>query len=114
MCRDSCKVCKRLLFSESVTVAGTDLVVAIPEFFNVSDCGKFCLVITQNLPDTATVNLPVVVTVGDDTTTYPLVDCTGLQVTASMLSVRCRYPVKATTNGVSAAFKILKNLSCDC
>lgn len=114
MCRNSCKVCKRLLFSESVTVAGTNLVVALPEFFNVSDCGRFCLVITQNLPDGATVNLPVVVTVGDDTTTYPLVDCTGLQLTASMLSTRCKYPVRATTNGVSSAFKILKNLSCNC
>ena len=111
MCKSNCKVCKRLLFSESVTVVGTNLVVALPEFFNVSNCGRFCLVITQNIPDGATVNLPVVVTVGDDTATYPLVDCTGLQITAGMLSVRCRYPVVATTNGVSSAFKILKNLS---
>lgn len=114
MCNSKCnKVCCHLTYSESVIVDGDNVVVALPEI-NYRDCNKFCLVITQAIPTTATVNQPVVITVGDNTILFPLVDCTGLQVTASMISTRCRYPVCRNTNGVSTVFKIQRNLSSKC
>lgn len=115
MCNNKCsRVCRYLVYSEASAVTGGNLIVDLPEI-TYRDCNKFCLVLTQALPDTATVNMPVFVTVGEDTTTtYPLVDCTGLQVTASMITTRCRYPVIRVTNGVSTVFKIQRNLSCKC
>ena len=114
MCNNKCsKVCYYLTYSTSITATGGNLVIALPEI-NYRDCNKFCLVLTQVIPETATVNTPVFVTIGTDTTLYPLVDCTGLQVTASMINTRCRYPVQKNTNGVSTVFKIQRNLSCRC
>lgn len=110
MCNTNCKVCDKLVYSSSVTVTGGNVVIALPDLIN---CPK-CLVITQAIPDTATVGSLVFVTVGADTTLIPLVDCTGLQVTASMISTRCRYPFRRVSNGTATAFKVLRNLSCRC
>lgn len=110
MCKTSCKVCDKLVYSVSVTATGGNLVIALPANTN---CPK-CLVITQVLPETVTINTPVFVTVGDDTTLIPLVDCTGLQVTASMIYPRVRYPFRVVSNGVSTVYRINRNLSCNC
>ncbi len=116
MCNNSCNECPRKVYSSDATVEAIDgvdtLVIDVPsQTFN--NCQRGCIVITQNIPDDATINMPVAISIGGDTTTvYPLVACDCSQVTASMLRTRRRYPFKVVTNSTGATFKILRNLSC--
>lgn len=116
MCYNSCNECPRKIYSASVTVVavnGVDtLVIDIPAQ-TFRNCEKGCLVITQTIPTTATIAMPVAISIGGDTTTvYPVLDCCCNVVTACMLRPRKRYPFKVATNATSGTFKILKNLSC--
>lgn len=115
MCKQSCNECPNKVFSTGVSVtavAGVDtLVINIPNQ-SFRNCQKGCLVITQSIPDTATINMPVAITIGAATVTYPVVKCDCAQVTACAIRTRRRYPFKVSTNATGGVFKILRNLSC--
>ena len=116
MCNNSCCECRRKVYSTAVAVVTVDtvdtLVISVPEqSFNNHQRG--CLVIVQSIPDTATINVPVAIGIGADTTTvYPLVNKCCEPVTACSLRTRCRYPFVVETSATGGTFKILKNLSC--
>ena len=107
----NCLLCRRFAGSASVTVVGTSLVVNIPTA-SYNNGTRLCLGILQELPDAATINMPVVITIGTDTTEYPLIRCDGNPVTASDISYRGLYRVKVQTNTTSAVFKVLNGLCC--
>lgn len=116
MCNNSCNECPRKIYSSGVsvvTVAGTDtLVIDVPaqSFVNGQ---RGCIVITQNIPTTATIATPVAISIGGNTTTvYPVVSCDCSQVTPCALRTRRRYPFKVSTTPTGGVFKILRNLSC--
>ena len=116
MCRNSCNECKRKVYSDSVTVVTVDgvdtLVVDVPNQ-TFSNCQRGCIVVIQNIPATATINMPVAISIGGVTTTvYPVTDCNCNQVTACSLRTRRRYPFQVRTNSTGGVFRILKNLSC--
>lgn len=110
-CNTRCNICERIVFSNSITVTGGTLTINIPAG-SYADCQKFCLILIQNIPDTATINMPVGITIGTDATIYPMVRCDCTQVTACALRTRTRYPMKVATTATSAVFKVLRNLSC--
>lgn len=110
-CNTRCNICERIVFSNSITVTGETLVINIANG-SYADCQKFCLILIQNIPDTATINMLVGITIGTDTTVYPMVRCDCTQVTACALRTRTRYPMKVATTATSAVFKVLRNLSC--
>lgn len=95
-------LCDYFILSSSVTVTGTDLIINIPTM--PGRCG--CLAIAQNIPDTATVNMPVFITVGTDTTQYPLVDCCGVAVSAGRIEPRFRYKFKYVNASTTPVFKL--------
>lgn len=116
MCNNSCRECPRKVYSSSVTVVtvdGTDtLVIDVPQqsFMN---CARGCLVITQNIPTTATIAMPVAISIGGVTDpVYPVVCCDCSPVTACALRTRTRYPFTVATTPTGGVFKIRKNLSC--
>lgn len=115
MCNTSCNECCNKVFSNSITIETIDtvatLVVNIPEqtFCNGQ---RGCIVLVQNIPTAATIEMPVVITIGDGTVNYPVVGCDCNPVVVPMLRTRRRYPFKVVTNTTSGVFKILKNLSC--
>lgn len=116
MCNNSCSECPRKVFSDSVTVVTVDgvdtLVVDIPQQ-SFRNCQRGCLVIIQNIPLTATIAMPVAISIGGVTTTvYPVVSCDCSQVTACALRARRRYPFVVSTTPTGGVFKILRNLSC--
>lgn len=116
MCNNSCNECSRKVYSVSATVVavgGVDtLVIDIPQQ-SFRNWERGCLVITQNLPATATIVMPVAISIGGDTTTvYNVLSCDCSQVTACMLRPRRRYPFRVSTNATTGTFKILRNLSC--
>ena len=112
----NCQLCRNLVFSDSITVVtvdGTDtLVIDIPAGV-YADCHRVCLVLTQTIPTTATIAMPVAISIGGDTTTvYPVVKCDCTPVTACALRTRKKYPLKVNTTATSAVFKSLGGLSC--
>lgn len=116
MCRNTCDECARKVYSDSVTIVAVNtvptLVIDIPSQ-TFTNCSRGCIVITQNIPDEATIYMPVAISIGGVTTiVYPVVSCDCTPVTAPMLRTRRRYPFKVSVNGTTATFRILKNLSC--
>ena len=116
MCKISCNECSRKVFSTGVSVTTVNdvdtLVIDVPaQTFTNGQCG--CLVIVQTIPATATIGMPVAISIGGDTTTvYPVVGCNCATVTACAIRARRRYPFKLVTSATGASFKFYKNLSC--
>ena len=113
---NKCQLCRNLVISTAVTVVtvdGTDtLVIDIPAGF-YPDCRKICLVIAQTIPTTATIAMPVAISIGGDTTAvYPIVACDCAQITACAIRTRKKYPLRISTTPTSAVFKSLGGLSC--
>ena len=117
MCNKKCnRLCPNLVISTSVsvvTVNGTDtLLINIPEGTYANGC-KYCIVVAQSIPATATINMPVAVSIGGNTTTvYPLTNRCCAQVTACAIRTRTRYPVCVSTSAMGGTFKALSGLSC--
>jgi hypothetical protein len=115
-CKPSCKLCKNLIISTAVTVItvdGTDTLVIDLPVGTYSDNCKYCVVIAQTIPATATINMPVAFSIGGDTTTvYPFVRCDCSQVTACAIRTRTRYSTIVSTNAIGGVFKSMGGLSC--
>lgn len=115
-CIKNCHLCRNIVISTSVTVVtvdGTDtLVIDIPSGI-YPDCRRVCLVVAQTIPTTATIAMPVAISIGGDTTTvYPIVNCDCSQVTACAIRTRTKYGLRISTSATSAVFKSLKPLAC--
>lgn len=113
---NKCQLCKNLVISTSVTVVTVDgvdtLVIDIPAGGCYCNGKKVCLVIAQTIPTTATINQPVAISIGGDTTTvYPILTCSCVPATACQFRTRKKYPLRIETNVTSAVFKSLGGLS---
>lgn len=106
------KLCDKLIISNSVTFTGGNLVINIPQG-SYSNREKYCIVVAQNLPEETTISAPVVITIGDDTTTtYPLMNANCTTVYACSINRRTRYSVCVFTDIASGVFKLLGKIPC--
>ena len=110
------KLCNNLVISDSVTVVtidGTDtLVIDVPATTFTDGC-RYEIVVAQTIPATATINMPVAISIGGSTdVVYPLTRCDCAQITACGIRTRTRYPVLVSTNAVGGVFKVLRRLPC--
>lgn len=104
-------LCKRLIISTSVTFTDGNLIVNIPnKAYNNGE--KYCIIIAQSIPTTATINAPVVITIGTATTQYPLLNFDCTPVTVCSINTRTRYSVCVNTGISSGVFKLLGKLPC--
>lgn len=110
-CKPVCRICDRLILSQSVTFTGGNLIVNIPAG-SYNDGEKYCIVIAQSLPTATTINAPVYVTIGAGTVLYPLTKCNCAQVTACGLRTRTRYAVRVSTTPTGGSFRILGRTCC--
>lgn len=114
-CANSCKLCNRLIISTSVSVVTIDdtdtLVIDLPSS-TYANGEKYCIVIAQTIPDTATINMPVAFSIGADTTTvYPFVRSNCSQITACGIRTRTRYSTVVSTTATGGVFKSLGGIS---
>ena len=119
-CYSQCnRLCPNYIISDSVsvvTVNGTDtLLIDIPTGTYGNGC-TYCIIIAQNRPTTATVDMPVAISIGGNTTTvYPLVcNRTCLQANACQVSGRTRLKVVVQTNTTGGVFRVCSGLGSCC
>lgn len=111
-CKPVCKLCDRLVISQSVTFTGGHLVVNIPAG-SYRNGEKYCIVIAQAIPATTTINAPVVITIGTGTVLYPLTNRCCAPVTACGIRTRTRYSTVVTTSSTGGTFRLLGS-ACPC
>lgn len=111
-CKPVCSLCPRLILSQSVTFADGTLTINLPAGA-YNNCGKYCIVVAQAIPDTTTINAPVVVTIGTGTVQYPLVNRNCRQVTACGIRTRTRYSTCVETTATGGIFRLLGG-TCPC
>lgn len=110
-CKNTCKLCDRLVLSQSITFTGGNLVINLPAGSYNNNC-KYCIVLAQVIPTTATIGAPVVFTIGTGTELYPLVNRCCRPVTACGVRTRTKYSVCVETTATGATFKMLGNPAC--
>lgn len=105
-CIKNCRLCNKMILSQSITFTGGNLVVDLPAN-SYGNCQKYCIVFAQTIPDTATINAPVVFTINGGTTQYPFVnqDCTPIY--ASQVRTRRIYPTRVNTAVNTGVFKYI-------
>ena len=104
-------LCPRLILSEDVTFADDTLTINIPAG-SYNDRGQYCIVVAQAIPDDTTISALVVVTIGDGTVEYPLLNRCGVQLTAAALRTRTVYSTVVSTNTTSGVFRITGRFAC--
>jgi hypothetical protein len=106
------RLCDKLVISDSVTFTGGNLVIDLPSA-SYNNGQKYCIVVAQTIPATTTIDAPVVITIGGDTTTtYPLVNCDCSQVVACAINTRTRYSTCVRTTTTGGSFKLLGKVPC--
>lgn len=110
-CKKACKLCPHLIISQALTFAAGQLEINIPAGSYANGC-KYCIVIAQAIPATATITAPVVITIGDGAEEYPLTNCNCAQVVASSLRTRTKYETVVATSADGGSFRILSGLCC--
>lgn len=117
-CKNVCKLCNNFITSNSVsvvTVGGTDtLVIDLPANIpnGYTNNRKVCVAVTQNLPTTATIVMPIAFSIGGDVATvYPLLDAHCNQITACGIRTRTRYATCVNTRN-GGSFRLLGNVNC--
>ena len=110
-CKPVCTLCPRLVISQAVTFADGTLTVNLPAGSYGNGC-KYCIVIAQAIPDTTTINAPVVFTIGTGTAEYPLNTSCCRQVTACGIRTRTRYSTVVTTSATGGVFRLLGKAKC--
>lgn len=113
MCKTSCKLCKHLVISQSVTfVSGTGLIIDLPSGAYANG-EKYCIIVAQNVPAETTVTAPVYVSIGGVVTTlYPLNNPCCEQVTACGIKTRTRYSTVVRTTTAGGSFNLLGRIFC--
>lgn len=111
-CKNTCKLCDRLVISDSVTFDSTNnrLLIDIPSA-SYANRQKYCIVVAQNIPTTTTISANVFITIGGVTTTvYPLTKANCSQVTAAAIRTRTKYATVVSTSATGGSFKLLGNV----
>lgn len=111
-CKNSCKLCDKLVISQSVTLVDDTVVIDLPARAYNDGC-KYCVIIAQTIPADAPISSLVAFSIGGDTATlYPFVRCDCSQVGVCAIRTRTRYAVCVSTNATGGVFKSLGGLSC--
>lgn len=105
------RLCRRLVFSQSVTFTDGALVINIPAG-SYNNGERYCLVITQAIPTETTITAPVVITIGAGTEQYPLQNRCCAPVTACAIRTRTRYATVVATSPTGGVFKLLGTPAC--
>ena len=111
-CKNVCRLCDRLILSQTVTFTTPNLIINIPAG-SYGNNEKYCIVVAQAIPDATTITAPVFITIGTGTELYPLNRCDCSQVIAAELRTRTKYSTKVVTTPAGGSFNLMGRL-CTC
>lgn len=105
-CINDCSLCKKLIISQAINFdAGTNtLIVNLPAGSYANDC-NYCIVLAQSIPSSATINAPVVFSIGGGATQYPFLNCNCTPILASQIRTRRKYKTRVNTSIGTGVFK---------
>lgn len=103
------KLCPHFVVTTAVAFTDGSLILTLPDDVTYADGHKYCIVIGQTIPDTTTLNAPVVAVIGTGTEQFALTRC-GVPVVAQQISTRVKYPVCVRTTQTGGAFVVLREL----
>lgn len=105
-CINNCKLCKNLIISQAINFDSTTntLIVDLPQR-NYNNCENYCIVLVQSIPTSATINAPVVFSIGGGAIQYPFVNCDCTPILASQIRTRRKYKTKVSTAVNIGVFK---------
>ena len=110
-CKNMCRMCNKLIISTAVAFTGGNLVITIPEGSYRNNC-KYCIVVAQKIPDTVTINAPVVIQIGSGPVLYPVTKRNCAPLTACSVRTRTRYATVVHTSADTGTFRLLGNVHC--
>ena len=110
-CNNVCRLCDRLVLSQSVTFADGTLIINLPAG-SYANGVKYCIVVAQTIPDTTTITAPVVVTIGDGAEQYPLTNKCCAPVLACAIRTRTKYATVVNTNATGGTFRLIGRAAC--
>ncbi len=105
-CINNCKLCKNLIISQAINFdATTNTVIVDLPAGSYGNCMNYCIIFAQNIPASATINAPVVFSIGGGATQYPFVNCDCTPILASQIRTRTKYKTKVSTAVNTGVFK---------
>ena len=110
-CKNVCRLCDKLILSQSISFVGGNLVVNLPAGSYSNNC-KYCIVLAQSIPAETTISAPVFVKIGAGSVLYPLDKCDCTQATACSMRTRTKYSTMVETTPTGGIFKLLGNVCC--
>lgn len=110
-CNNVCRICDKLIVSTSVSFTGGNLIITIPEGNYKNGC-KYCIIVAQKIPDTTTINAPVVIQIGSGAVLYPITKRNCSQLTACSIRTRTKYSTVVHTSADTGTFRLLGNVHC--
>lgn len=111
-CKCVGKLCPNFIISTAVAFTGGNLVITIPAG-SYNDNARYCIVVAQAIPATATINAPVVIQIGTGTQLYPVTRCNCAPLTVCGIKTRRRYSMRVETTPTSGVFRLLGK-TCGC
>lgn len=110
-CKPVCQLCDNLIISTGVNYDGTNVIVGLPAG-SYNNGEKYCIVIAQAIPASATINAPVVFSIGTGTERYPLTTSCCRPVTACGIRTRTRYSTCVVTSSTGGSFRMIGKPCC--
>lgn len=114
-CIRDCKLCNKLILSTAINYDATTntVIVGLPAGSYGNNC-KYCIVLVQSIPTSATISSPVVFSIGTDPTQYPFVNCDCTPIYACQIKTRKIYPTRVNTSISSGVFKYIGRCKLPC
>lgn len=107
-CINNCSLCRKLIISQAINFdATTNTVIVDLPAGNYGNCCDYCMVFAQSVPASATINAPVVFSIGGGATQYPFLNCDCTPILASQIRTRRKYKTKVSTAVNSGVFKYI-------
>lgn len=107
-CINDCSLCRKLIISQAINYdATTNTVIVDLPAGSYGNCCTYCIVFAQSIPASATINAPVVFSIGSGTTQYSFLNCDCTPILASQIRTRRKYKVRVSTSIGSGVFKYI-------
>lgn len=107
-CINDCSLCNKLVISQAINFDATTntVIVDLPAGSYGNNC-SYCIVFAQSIPSSATINAPVVFSIGGGSTQYPFLNCNCTPILASQIRTRRKYKVRVNTAVGTGVFKYI-------